>query len=439
MFLVVNIATAATVPTRISRISVTPATATAGAIFKFTTTLTAPLIVGDKVKINVGSGTLIAMTGTGTQYSLSQAVFTTGVKKYTVGIYTSRGALRGAVNTGTYKVTSAAPVNHAPTLTLISSDATATVNTKYTVTLNAKDVDANLNSIMMNWGDNSEPETLTATDSTNLVFSHTYVTSGDFALSAVAKDKGTPVLSSKSVSKIITVSNPAPVEVIEPPVKTTGYTKISNNGLRLPDNAMLGTAPTDWACTQDNKTGLIWEVKGNDGVIRDKSWQYTWSDNFADCKGVENCTTYVYGYTKSMNNIAYCGGTNWRIPSIAELKGLVYCSEGKSTTLDATQYGLMCLGSPSSPTIDTDYFPNTEGIYWSSSPYPQISNSAWYLDFNSSMVEIDYKTKYGYLRLVRDSKTTPTPTFNYYDLNKSISDLKTQTWKIGQLFNKGYY
>lgn len=219
MFLVVNVATAATVAPRISRISVTPATATAGAIFKFSTTLSAPLIVGDKVKINVGSGTLIAMTGTETQYSLSQALFTAGVKKYTVGIYTSRGALRGAINTGTYKVTSAAPVNHAPTLTLISSDTTATANTKYTVTLNAKDVDANLGSITMNWGDSTSPDTLTATDSKDLVFNHTYAAEGDFSWNAFASDKGTPVLKSKSISKIVIVSNLAPVEV-KPPVVT---------------------------------------------------------------------------------------------------------------------------------------------------------------------------------------------------------------------------
>lgn len=39
----------------------------------------------------------------------------------------------------------------------------------------------------------------------------------------------------------------------------TNYTKIANNGSILPGDAQLGTQPTDWACTKDNKTGLMWE------------------------------------------------------------------------------------------------------------------------------------------------------------------------------------
>jgi len=437
-------AQAATVIPKIIKISVTPTSATAGTKFKFTAELDNQLPTNYKVKITLAN-TQIVMSGTKTSYSLSRAIYKTGSQTYTLGIYNAKNALQGKISSGDYTVSSASPENHAPTLSLVKADATAITNTAYTVTLNAKDVDANLNSITMNWGDNSEPETLTITDSNDLVFNHIYTSASSFGWNAFASDKGSPVLNSKSVSKIVTVSDPV-VEVIAPPVvipipaKTTGYTKIANDGSELPDSATLGANPTDWACTKDNKTGLIWEVKGNDGVTRDKTWLYTWNDNVADCTGIENCTTYVYGYTARANNSAYCGGNNWRIPSIAELKGLVYCSEGKSTTLDATQYGLMCLGSPSSPPINTDYFPNTtKGIYWSSSIFPNAIDAMWYVDFNSSMVEADYKNKYAYLRLVRDSKTTPTPTYNYYDLNRSISDLKTQTWKIGQLFNKGYY
>jgi hypothetical protein len=39
------------------------------------------------------------------------------------------------------------------------------------------------------------------------------------------------------------------------------YTKIANNGTTLGAGAALGNAPTDWACTKDNITGLTWEVK----------------------------------------------------------------------------------------------------------------------------------------------------------------------------------
>jgi hypothetical protein len=42
------------------------------------------------------------------------------------------------------------------------------------------------------------------------------------------------------------------------------FTKIANNGSELPASATLGSGPNDWACTRDNVTGLIWEVKVDD-------------------------------------------------------------------------------------------------------------------------------------------------------------------------------
>lgn len=421
-------AMSAAAPT-ITKISVTPKSAPAGTMFKFTADLSNPLPTGYKVKISFGKG-FTEMIGTNQSYSLSRAIYTTGKQTYKVAIINSKNVQEGVAKNSSYTVTSAAPINHAPTLALIKAETSAITNTAYTVTLNAKDIDANLNAITLNWGDNSEPETLTATDSKDLVFSHIYATASSFGWNAFASDNGTPALNSKSVSKIVAVSNPAPVEVIAPPIvipapaKTTGYTKIANNGSELPDSAILGTNSTDWACTKDNKTGLVWEVKGNDGVTRDKIWWYTWNDNVADCKGIDNCTTYVHDYTRMINNVAYCGGTNWRIPSVTELKGLVYCPEGKSTTIDATQYGLMCVGLPSSPTINSDYFPNTmEGTYWSSSVFPSASNAMWFVDFNSSMVEADYKSKYGYLRLVRDNKPTPTLAQSMRDLEAAKARL----------------
>ncbi|GDX85234.1 hypothetical protein LBMAG43_12760 [Methylococcaceae bacterium] len=56
---------------------------------------------------------------------------------------------------------------------------------------------------------------------------------------------------------------------------TTGYSKISNTGSVLPDSAILGSDQNDWACTKDNKTGLVWEVKTMDGGLRDMSQKYT--------------------------------------------------------------------------------------------------------------------------------------------------------------------
>ena len=52
------------------------------------------------------------------------------------------------------------------------------------------------------------------------------------------------------------------------------YTKIANNGAELPDSAYFGSNTGDWACTRDNATGLIWEVKTTSG-LRNQSNTYT--------------------------------------------------------------------------------------------------------------------------------------------------------------------
>ncbi|MDD5753511.1 MAG: hypothetical protein PHN45_01995, partial [Methylococcales bacterium] len=191
-------AQAATITPKITKISVTPTSATAGTMFKFTATLNTPLTVGNKVKIDFGKG-LTLMTGVNTSYSLSRAMYMTGSQTYNVGIYDAKNVLQGVVKNGTYTVKNAVPINHPPTLALISAESSAINNATYTVKLNAKDSDANLSSVTMNWGDNTVPETLTATDGKDLIFSHSYAI-GSFSWNAFATDNAAPALTSKSIS-----------------------------------------------------------------------------------------------------------------------------------------------------------------------------------------------------------------------------------------------
>ncbi|MCX7076241.1 MAG: DUF1566 domain-containing protein [Methylococcales bacterium] len=159
------------------------------------------------------------------------------------------------------------------------------------------------------------------------------------------------------------------------PIPTTGYTKISNSGAILPYTAKLGSGSNDWACTKDNKTGLTWEVKTDDGGLRDMNWDYSWyqpnGDNagYTDItNGAPNCSTQnncnTDAFTNAVNVKGLCGKKDWRMPTIYELKTLVYCSDGKYDT-DGS-----CINYKSvEPTINSTYFPNTlSGWYWSSSP-----------------------------------------------------------------------
>ena len=175
---------------------------------------------------------------------------------------------------------------------------------------------------------------------------------------------------------------------------TGGYTKIANDGSVLSDSAKLGTNPTDWACTKDNKTGLIWEVKTTDGGLHDKDKSYILSQGF--------------DFATSVNQQGLCGAKNWRMPTNEELKDLVYCSDGKYNKLAEGDYGSICSSNntwdntTTTPTINTTYFPNTQSDYfWSSSPSAAYSNGAWIFNFNGIGSGGGNKDYEHYVRLVR--------------------------------------
>jgi hypothetical protein len=179
------------------------------------------------------------------------------------------------------------------------------------------------------------------------------------------------------------------------------FTKISNNGVELSSTATLGSGANDWACTRDNVTGLIWEVKTADGGLRDWYDSYTWYNTDAATNGggvgVENgvtsCDGYISGqpatycntqaFVARVNAVGLCGQSDWRMPTREELLGIV-------------SYDRVA------PTIDTAYFPNTpSSVVWSGSPYANDSDGAWYVFFYYGASGFDYRDDDSQVRLVR--------------------------------------
>lgn len=187
------------------------------------------------------------------------------------------------------------------------------------------------------------------------------------------------------------------------------YTKIANDGSELPPETGLGDAPGDWACTRDNVTGLVWEVKTDDGGLRDKDWLYTWyyanpADNGGDpgavgsdtCGGTIGSECNTDAYVTVMNTTTLCGFDNWRMPSAEELVGLAH-------------YGIVAKpGAGTPPTIDGDYFPNTitdAAWYWTRDALAQVDFPifAWFVAFNDGASNFSSKDVPSAVRVVRDS------------------------------------
>ncbi len=175
------------------------------------------------------------------------------------------------------------------------------------------------------------------------------------------------------------------------------YTKISNGGQPLPASAALGSGANDWACTRDNFTGLVWEVKVNNAAQkRHMNHTYNWYNpsspdgypgsvgNTSSCGntlGAQPCNTQTF--TQAVNAQGLCGAMDWRMPTVKELEGIA----------DFGRHN---------PAIDTNYFPNTSIFnFWSGSPHAGSSNYSWDVYFDNGDAGNANRNSYYRVRLVR--------------------------------------
>ncbi|MEN9372930.1 MAG: hypothetical protein RIR79_482 [Pseudomonadota bacterium] len=120
---------------------------------------------------------------------------------------------------------------------------------------------------------------------------------------------------------------------------------------------------------KDIETGLIWQTC---------QVGMTWNGN--TCTGEAKKFTYDEAMALS--------GRNGRLPTIRELASLIKCSSGKfEKTVDVGDGGApiksVCAGSYTTPTIDTEAFPNTPASdVWSGSPFAGNTGGAWFVSFS---------------------------------------------------------
>jgi hypothetical protein len=129
--------------------------------------------------------------------------------------------------------------------------------------------------------------------------------------------------------------------------------------------AASGTASTDWACTRDNVTNLIWSLQSGSG-----NWTYATTTHPAE-----------------MNTASRCGfATGWRAPTRRELLSIVHRGTG-------------------SPAIDGNYFPATGSNYfWSADASASDSTRAWLISFGDGNTATDIKGSAYDVRLVHSGQ-----------------------------------
>jgi hypothetical protein len=113
----------------------------------------------------------------------------------------------------------------------------------------------------------------------------------------------------------------------------------------------------------DTSTGLMWRQAGSSNTM-------TWEQALAYCEDMD-----------------FAGYTDWRLPTIKELRSLV----------DYSQYD---------PAINATYFPSTaSSFYWSSTTFANYTYYAWGVPFNYGHDYYSYKKHSHYARAVRGGQS----------------------------------
>lgn len=139
------------------------------------------------------------------------------------------------------------------------------------------------------------------------------------------------------------------------------------------------TLAADWACTLDNRTGLVWSLQTVNNI--------TWTDANS---------TEAGNPTAAHNASARCGfADGWRVPTVRELLSIVH-------------FGA------SDPAIDSDYFPgipsdDSNGAvhsgYWSSQRVMPSQGNPWWVHFREGTSRGGYpaSSTFNNVRLVRNA------------------------------------
>jgi hypothetical protein len=176
-----------------------------------------------------------------------------------------------------------------------------------------------------------------------------------------------------------------------PEIHDTKYRAVDSAGNTLEPSIAPGV------CTLDEFTGLTWEVKTDDGGLRDRRHTYTWFDpdeahggelDYRGVPGGGNCAGSACdtaAYVAAVNAEALCGHRDWRLPGRDELGSI---SDPRRTA--------------SPPTINTRHFPHTQaGEYWSGNDYQFQYDAAWVWNFENGMDRVEWKRSPRFVRLVR--------------------------------------
>jgi hypothetical protein len=148
----------------------------------------------------------------------------------------------------------------------------------------------------------------------------------------------------------------------------------------------------------DNRTGLMWEKKSDDGTIHDKDNTYKWcqdtspADFFCDTAGDPMDGTIVTTFLAALNGGGgFAGHTDWRVPNRNELQSILNLENENPAVGSAFNTG--CVAACTVTTCSCTG--SMAIIYWSSTTQRDIPRNAWLVAFDVGYVSAASKTTDG--------------------------------------------
>ncbi|MFM7144372.1 MAG: DUF1566 domain-containing protein [Alphaproteobacteria bacterium] len=145
---------------------------------------------------------------------------------------------------------------------------------------------------------------------------------------------------------------------------------------------------------KDQRTGLWWEKKSDDGGIHDKDDAYTWT---TDTK-VADGTAFTEFLSALNTEPCFAGHSDWRLPTSFELYTIV--DMGFSLPTVGPMFDAGCLPGCGIETCNC----TNGGGFWTSSTPKDFQDLAWLVDFGNGAVVLGFKTQSYFVRAVRSDQ-----------------------------------
>lgn len=183
--------------------------------------------------------------------------------------------------------------------------------------------------------------------------------------------------------------------------QTTAFNADKNDGVvggvAVPDDGTLTRGATlafvdnGNGTLSDVNTGLMWEKKDDSAAsLHHKDHTFRWSGS-----GTEETIWDWIDDVNAEGGTGFGGHSDWRIPNIKELQGIV--NYQVFTPAITSAFNSNCVAACTVITCSC----TVSSLYWSSSTYALTATSAWNLDFGDGRIGSGNKADDIYVRAVR--------------------------------------